>query len=320
MTRFYSFVFFIAAVALTGCTVESQVFEVGPDGGRFDWEGGYLDLPAGALDETVELTVTAVSGAPSGAVSQQYRFEPHEQQFAVPITVGIEFEGAGEPTVFWSEDGEVFDPLSTMIDGSIAVTEVEHFSWGHASLDRLDDPCSSLFEPFDTEPVFGGGEDDWNLTVSMTGEDFYTDLAAEWNDGSDGRLHNKPHMSIHTSGANNFAAAASFVTPWLHGSGCQEVELSYVHEIATIAVQMEEALMTAEIQIEPEGGQRVTVYDHAPLSHTGDIPPVVHDLTPDLPESGRYRVWFSSTIVHYDQANQNRDGFWVIRDVQITGQ
>lgn len=71
--------------------------DVGPEGGRIDNGDASVDIPTGALDETVHITVATAeppSPLPGGFWKQSPITEltPHGQAFSKPITITLDYE------------------------------------------------------------------------------------------------------------------------------------------------------------------------------------------------------------------------------------
>ncbi|MCP4868163.1 MAG: hypothetical protein GY898_05545 [Proteobacteria bacterium] len=95
----------VAGLALTGCDV-SPTFTVGPDGGTIEVGGVGLEIPAGALDEEVEIGVevlvdledagyAAIPSFVDGVPEISIALTPHGTTFNEPVTLTLPF--AGEP-------------------------------------------------------------------------------------------------------------------------------------------------------------------------------------------------------------------------------
>ncbi len=112
---------------------------IGPAGGTINGpDGSMLLVPAGALDRSTDLTITKDPGnapdLPGGfeAAGDVWSFEPHGQDFAVPVTVRVPVDGtltdimrlytapSGGP---WILVGDA------LFDGDAIMAEVEHFSF-----------------------------------------------------------------------------------------------------------------------------------------------------------------------------------------------
>lgn len=114
----------IALVSLTGCDSLGDD-AVGPEGGVVVSEDGRLtiDIPEGALTETVEITIEQVEDEPGRALGPAYRVEPVGLVFETPVEVLYNFSAEGmdvapndvalvvERTDGWSElaDRSVWD-------------------------------------------------------------------------------------------------------------------------------------------------------------------------------------------------------------------
>jgi hypothetical protein len=80
----------IASVA-TGCDLDGD--RIGRDGGVVVSDDGRmsLEIPAGALDEAVEITIEAVPG-PDGSASDLYVMEPMGLVFERPVIVTFDYD------------------------------------------------------------------------------------------------------------------------------------------------------------------------------------------------------------------------------------
>lgn len=104
-----------------------------------DENGGSLRLgdfeiivPAGAVDRPTRF---AIMLPPPGHGDRAYaEFRPHNQQFAVPVTIrlphAITDAEPGAPVTWWSQNGKTWvdQPTTTTTDGRIE-TQVDHFSF-----------------------------------------------------------------------------------------------------------------------------------------------------------------------------------------------
>lgn len=100
---------------------------IGPEGGELTAPGARLVVPAGALSETVQLTVSIE--APDGTVSQVYDFGPDGLTFETPAQLFIDVadERADLAIAVWQDDGWVALPPIAGPAGAVG-GEVEHFS------------------------------------------------------------------------------------------------------------------------------------------------------------------------------------------------
>ena len=117
---------------------------IGPAGGRLEFAGFAVDVPAGAVDRVVQFSIR-LPVDPNGSERVLAEFGPHGQTFAVPVTIelpytGTSIEGDGAlPTVLWWDAGigdwaDMGGGLTT--DGARVGTRTTHFSlYGTTSLD-----------------------------------------------------------------------------------------------------------------------------------------------------------------------------------------
>lgn len=124
-----------------------------------------LEIPAGALDSDVTLTVEAYDSAsgfevPEGfdVASPLFVFGPAGTVFAQPVTIRLPFSGtsAGR-TVYWSRLGDEtsFDARPTVIDGQLASAPVTHFSIGFVGT-STEGVCSETADCATGETCVGG--------------------------------------------------------------------------------------------------------------------------------------------------------------------
>src|SRR5262245_35963843 len=115
----------VALVVACGDGTAPQAETIGSQGGTIEHGDVALEIPAGALDEDVEITIsTTAEDAPDGYIARSpiYRFEPAGLLFAAPAEVRIGFEGASEVAIVWStSDGSGFESLTTELDGALAI-------------------------------------------------------------------------------------------------------------------------------------------------------------------------------------------------------
>ncbi len=166
-------VFAAVSPAACGGSESTDPTTVGAEGGVVERDGITLNVPAGALAEDVPISIAETTeSAPDGfsSMSPIFRFEPDGLQFAIAAEVRIEFNGAGQPAVLWSQsDGDAFDPLETSLAANVAIASVTHFSRGFAGsaddagsepdagdacalLDADDDGSSSCADCDDANP------------------------------------------------------------------------------------------------------------------------------------------------------------------------
>lgn len=108
---------------------------IGASGGTVTGDGARLDVPAGALDHDVAITIRKSSTTVPGAVSAVYDFEPAGLVFAQPATVTLPITSAtGDLRVYWSQtSGTGYDALATTVAASTASAPVVHFSTGYVA-------------------------------------------------------------------------------------------------------------------------------------------------------------------------------------------
>ncbi len=83
----------LTSIVATGCDLAAGD-QIGRDGGVVVSDDGRmsLEIPKGALDESVEITITAVAG-PEGSASDLYVMEPMGLVFERPVTVTFDYDG-----------------------------------------------------------------------------------------------------------------------------------------------------------------------------------------------------------------------------------
>lgn len=106
---------------------------VGAEGGTLALEDLELHVPAGAAAAGTVITVTVEGGAPPApfsAFSPVFRFEPAGLVFDEPVTVRLPFEGdPAVASVFWTTlSGAAYAPVTTRVEGRVAIVESTHFS------------------------------------------------------------------------------------------------------------------------------------------------------------------------------------------------
>jgi hypothetical protein len=147
-----------ASLALAGCGDDPlkparATTRVGPAGGEVVTDDLTLTIPAGALDETIEIYVSRLDEDPPGFVdarSPLFAFAPNGLRFAEPAELSIAFAGEAEDlALYWSSDGLAYLELAGEVRGRRLVAEVDHFSRGfvgdagdcEADLDTDPDHC-----------------------------------------------------------------------------------------------------------------------------------------------------------------------------------
>jgi hypothetical protein len=111
------------AQAAPETTVVSQT--IGPAGGVIVAGPARLDVPAGALDEAVLITVTGID-----ADTVHCKLEPHGLTFNVPVTLTLDRHSRLENTIFWyNEAYSVWQDVGGTVVGETVRTQLPHFSF-----------------------------------------------------------------------------------------------------------------------------------------------------------------------------------------------
>jgi hypothetical protein len=104
---------------------------IGPEGGRLEFLGYALDVPAGAVDRITQFTIRVpYPKDPARVVAE---FGPHGRKFSRPVTIsfplrGTTIERAPDPTVVWWNDQWVDMGGWISGDGTRLSTYTDHFS------------------------------------------------------------------------------------------------------------------------------------------------------------------------------------------------
>lgn len=106
---------------------------IGPQGGRLEFQGFAIDVPAGAVSRVTQFSIR-LPVDPNGSERVVAEFGPHGSQFAVPV--GIEFplrgttiETSAFPTVVWWNENAWWDMGGEVTsDGERLRTTTDHFS------------------------------------------------------------------------------------------------------------------------------------------------------------------------------------------------
>jgi len=115
-----------------GITVAWSRKWIGPAGGRLDFHGFAIDVPAGAVDRATQFSIRLpVDPHGSGRVVAQ--FGPHGATFAVPVTIEFPFAGTSleegrEPTIVWWNERWVDMGATITPNGERLRTTTDHFS------------------------------------------------------------------------------------------------------------------------------------------------------------------------------------------------
>ncbi|HEU0078839.1 MAG TPA: hypothetical protein VFQ76_14390 [Longimicrobiaceae bacterium] len=105
---------------------------IGPEGGRLDFQGFAIVVPAGAVDRVTQFSIS-LPVDPQGSEHVMAEFGPHNQLFARPVAIELPFrgtsiEGSTTPTIVWWNDEWVNMGASLTTDGLRLMTQTHHFS------------------------------------------------------------------------------------------------------------------------------------------------------------------------------------------------
>jgi hypothetical protein len=105
---------------------------IGPEGGRLEFQGFAVDVPAGAVDRVTQFSIR-LPVDPDGSERVLAEFGPHGSRFLKPVVVSFPFrgttiEGAADPIVVWWNHGWV-DMGGWLSEGGTRLsTYTDHFS------------------------------------------------------------------------------------------------------------------------------------------------------------------------------------------------
>jgi hypothetical protein len=105
---------------------------IGPEGGRLDFQGFTIIVPAGAVDKVTMFSIK-LPVDPNGSDHVVAEFGPHGAQFAQPVTIGFPYagttvEGDASAHVVWWNNGWVDMGGTVSADGTQLFTTTPHFS------------------------------------------------------------------------------------------------------------------------------------------------------------------------------------------------
>ncbi|MBV9774064.1 MAG: hypothetical protein JO040_08950 [Gemmatimonadetes bacterium] len=107
---------------------------IGPEGGRLDFHGFAIEVPAGAVDKQTMFTIR-LPVDPKSSEHVMAEFGPHNVTFLKPVRIelpygGTSIEGAANPAiVWWSPEGTWVDMGGVITtDGARLQVDVPHFS------------------------------------------------------------------------------------------------------------------------------------------------------------------------------------------------
>lgn len=105
---------------------------IGPEGGRLDFYGFAIEVPAGAVDKVTMFSIR-LPVDPNGSDYVLAEFGPHAQPFNVPVSIELPYAnssiyGSASPTIVWWNNGWVNMGASITADGLRLRTSTDHFS------------------------------------------------------------------------------------------------------------------------------------------------------------------------------------------------
>jgi hypothetical protein len=105
---------------------------IGPEGGRLDFYGFAIEVPAGAVDKVTMFSIR-LPVDPQGAERVVAEFGPHGRQFDRPVAIELPLRGttvdaAAAPTIVWWNNAWVNMGASVTSDGLRLRTLTDHFS------------------------------------------------------------------------------------------------------------------------------------------------------------------------------------------------
>lgn len=107
---------------------------IGPQGGRLEFLGFAIDVPAGAVDRVTQFSIR-LPVDPQGSERVVAEFGPHGTTFARPVTIELPYAGTSRygdtPLIgWWNKRAGAWEPFDTGLtaDGLRMRTETTHFS------------------------------------------------------------------------------------------------------------------------------------------------------------------------------------------------
>jgi hypothetical protein len=112
----------LGILAVAGC--DEGMDTIGPEGGVVTSRDGRvaLEIPPGALEGEVAVTIEKVDGGPDGAIGDVYEILPTHTQLLFPATIEIDLSMA-------KGDGSVEPQLSAAAMEDVVVTTARGDSW-----------------------------------------------------------------------------------------------------------------------------------------------------------------------------------------------
>jgi hypothetical protein len=105
---------------------------IGPEGGRLDFYGFAIEVPAGAVNKVTMFTIR-LPVDPNGAEHVVAEFGPHAQPFNKPVSIELPYhntsiEGSTASTIVWWNNGWTDMGGTVTADGLRLRTSTDHFS------------------------------------------------------------------------------------------------------------------------------------------------------------------------------------------------
>lgn len=105
---------------------------IGPEGGRLDFLGFAIEVPAGAVDKVTQFSIK-LPVEPHASERVVAEFGPHAVQFAKPVAIELPFSGttiesSTTPTIVWWNGAWVDMGGTVTADGKRLRTLTDHFS------------------------------------------------------------------------------------------------------------------------------------------------------------------------------------------------
>ena len=105
---------------------------IGPEGGRLDFYGFAIEVPAGAVDKVTMFSIN-LPVDPKAAERVVAEFGPHGKQFAKPVAIelpyrGTTIDGSASSTIVWWNGAWVNMGTTVTADGLRLRTLTDHFS------------------------------------------------------------------------------------------------------------------------------------------------------------------------------------------------
>jgi hypothetical protein len=116
-----------------GITIAWAKKWIGPEGGRLEFQGFAIDVPAGAVASVTQFSIH-LPVDPKASERVLATFGPHGSRFAVPVTIELPFAGTSiteSPwvTIVWWSGSEWVDMGAALTaDGLRLETSTDHFS------------------------------------------------------------------------------------------------------------------------------------------------------------------------------------------------